>query len=74
MGDHSKICLEKPVWRFSNKLTAGLDFYASELDVFSESAYSGSNQSEVSKTSTGIYLLDEFSILQNLILIHGLSA
>jgi iron complex outermembrane receptor protein len=41
------------------------------LDVFSESAYLGPNQSEVTKTSTGIYLLDEFSILRNLILFLG---
>ena len=70
-GITPKYILEKPVWRFPNKLTIGLDFYTSELDVFSESAYSGPNQSEVTKTSTGIYLLDEFSILHNLILSMG---
>jgi len=70
-GFTPKYILEKPVWRFPNKLTMGLDFYTSELDVFSESAYSGPNQSEVTKTSTGIYLLDEFSILHNLILSMG---
>jgi iron complex outermembrane receptor protein len=66
-----KYILEKPIWSFHNKLTTGIDFYASELNVFSESAYSGPNQSKVTKTSTGIYLLDEFSILPNLILSMG---
>ncbi len=70
-GVTPKFILEKPIWRFPNKLIMGLDFYTSELDVFSESAFYGLNQSEVAKTSTGIYLLDEFSILQNLILSMG---
>jgi iron complex outermembrane receptor protein len=70
-GVTPKVILEKPIWRFANKLIMGWDFYSSKSDVFSESAFSGPNQSEVTKTSTGIYLLDEFSILQNLILSIG---
>ena len=70
-GVTPRYILEKPFWKFPNKLTVGIDFYTSELDVFSESAFSGPNQSEITKTSTGIYLLDEFSILQNLILSMG---
>jgi len=70
-GITPKYILEKPFGRFPNKLTMGLDFYRSKLDVFSESAFSGPNQSVITKTSTGIYLLDEFSILQNLILSVG---
>jgi len=70
-GITPKYVLEKPVWMFPNKLTLGLDFYTSELDIFSEAAFSGPNKSEVTKTSTGIYLLDEFFILHNLILSTG---
>jgi iron complex outermembrane receptor protein len=70
-GVTPKYILEKPVWRFPNKLTMGLDFYTSELDVFSESDFSGPNRSEVSKKSIGLYLLDEFSITDNLILSLG---
>jgi len=56
-----------------NKLTVGLDFYRSGLDVFSDSAFSTPNQNqlEVKKRSTGTYVLDEFSILDNLILSLG---
>jgi len=70
-GVTPRYILEKPLWKFSNKLIVGIDFYTSELDLFSESAFSGPNHSEVKKTSTGIYLLDEFSVLQNLILSLG---
>jgi iron complex outermembrane receptor protein len=66
-----KYILETPLGTFSNKLTSGLDFYRSGLNVFSESAFSGPNRSDVTKTSTGFYLLDEFSILNNLILSLG---
>jgi iron complex outermembrane receptor protein len=70
-GVTPKYILEKAVWGFPNKLTTGLDFYTSDLNVFSESVSSGPNQSKVTKTSTGIYLLDEFSIFHNLILSMG---
>jgi iron complex outermembrane receptor protein len=68
-----KYILEKPLWEFSNKLTVGLDYYRSEVDVFSESVFSSppQNHSEVTKTSTGAYLLDELSILENMILSLG---
>jgi iron complex outermembrane receptor protein len=70
-GVTPKYILEKPFWRFPNKLTMGLDFYTSELDVFSESDSSRPNRSEVSKRSIGLYLLDEFSIIDSLILSLG---
>ena len=70
-GFTPKYIFENPLWIFPNKLTFGLDFYRSNLDVFSESAFSGPNRSEVTKRSTGLYLLDEFSILENLILSLG---
>jgi iron complex outermembrane receptor protein len=68
-----KYMLEKPLWMLPNKLTVGLDFYRSELDIFSDSAFStpNQNQSEVKKRSTGAYVFDEFSILDNLILSLG---
>ncbi len=58
--------LETPVWTLPNKLTFGLDFYKSDSVVFS-----GLNRSEVTKRSTGLYLLDELSVLPGLIFSFG---
>ncbi len=58
--------LETPLGTFPNKLTAGLDFYKSDSVVFS-----GSNRTEVTKKSTGLYLLDELSLLTDLIFSFG---
>ena len=69
-GVTPKYILEKRLWNFHNKLTVGLDFYRSDSNVDSESAF-GPNRLEVTKESIGIYALDEFSILQNLILSLG---
>jgi len=73
-GVTPRYILEKPLWNFSNKLTAGLDYYNSDTLVDSETIFFGFpsvSQSDVKKESTGIYLLDEFSILSNLILSLG---
>jgi iron complex outermembrane receptor protein len=69
-GFTPRYILEKSLWNHFNKLTFGLDFYKSDSRVDSESAF-GPNRSEVTKRSTGLYLLDEFSILENLILSFG---
>ncbi len=65
--------LEVPVWNHANKFTFGLDFYKSDSVTFSNSAFSdpSQNKTEVAKKSTGVYLLDEFSILENFILSLG---
>ncbi len=73
-GVTPKYVLEKNLFNFHNKLTFGLDFYRSdaELDWKDFTPWSTSaNQSEITKKSTGLYLLDEFSILKNLILSLG---
>ncbi len=70
-GITPKYIFEKPLWNFSNKLTIGLDFYKSNSTIFSDSVFLGPNQSEVTKKSTGAYVLDEFSILNNLVLSLG---
>jgi iron complex outermembrane receptor protein len=62
--------LEKPLFNFPNKFTFGFDFYDSDSDNFSESAF-GANHSEIKKRSFGLYGLDEFSVLENLILSLG---
>ena len=69
-GVTPRYILEKPLWILPNKLTLGLDFYHSDSNVFSESSF-GSNRVEVTKQSTGLYLLDELSLLKNLILSVG---
>jgi iron complex outermembrane recepter protein len=61
---------ERPLWTLPNKLIFGLDFYSSNSNVFSQSPF-GSNRVEVTKQSTGLYLLDELSLLSNLILTLG---
>ena len=70
-GITPKYIFEKPLWNFSNKLTIGLDFYKSNSTIFSDSVFLGPNRSEVTKKSTGAYVLDEFSILNNLVLSLG---
>jgi iron complex outermembrane receptor protein len=73
-GVTPKYILEKSIGHFSNKLILGFDFYRSDSVVNSETIFFGFstvNQSEVEKRSTGIYLLDEFSILSNMILSLG---
>ncbi len=69
-GFTPKYILEKNLWSFRNKLTVGLDFYDSNSIVDSQSAF-GSNRSKVEKRSVGLYALDEFSVLDNLILTLG---
>ena len=69
-GFTPKYILEKSVWKLPNKLTLGLDFYKSDSDNFSESAF-GQNRSEIKKRSIGLYVLDELSVLDNLILSLG---
>jgi iron complex outermembrane recepter protein len=65
--------LETPVWNHANKLTLGVDLYKSDSVIFSNSAFSdpAQNRTEAAKKSTGVYLLDEFSILENFILSLG---
>jgi iron complex outermembrane receptor protein len=62
--------LEKPLGSFKNKLTLGLDYYRADSDNSSESAF-GPNESDVKKTSVGLYAYDEFSILDDLLLSLG---
>jgi iron complex outermembrane receptor protein len=66
-GVSPRYILERPLWIFPNKLTVGLDYYDSNSTVFSESTFFGSNKVEVTKRSTGLYFLDEISLLKNLI-------
>ena len=73
-GVTPKYILEKPLWNFPNKLTLGLDFYKSDSELDSETVFFGfpsSNRSEITKRSTGLYFLDEFSVFNNLILSIG---
>jgi iron complex outermembrane receptor protein len=63
--------LEKPLLNHSNKLTVGTDLYRSDLNADSQSAFAGANRLTVKKISVGVYALDEFSVLENLILSLG---
>ena len=65
-----KYILEKRLFNFFNKLTLGFDYYRSDSEV--KSTFFGfSNRQKVTKKSIGPYVLDEFSILDNLILSLG---
>jgi len=70
-GFTPKYIFEKSLWDHFNKLIFGLDFYKSDSKVDSESVFFGPNRSEVTKYSVGLYLLDEFSILDTLIISFG---
>jgi iron complex outermembrane receptor protein len=73
-GITPRYILDKSLWNFSNKFTLGLDFYKGDSVVDSQTIFSGfpsSNRSVIKKTSTGLYFLDEFSPLTNLILSLG---
>jgi len=73
-GFTPKGILEKPLWIFPNKLIFGLDFYQSDSKVDSEATFFGfpsSNLSDITQRSVGLYFLDEFSILEKLILSFG---
>ena len=66
--------LEKPLWNFPNKLIFGLDFYRSDSKVDWKTvffAFPASGGSDITQRSVGLYLLDEFSILEQLILFFG---
>lgn len=74
LGITPKYILDKSFWVFKNKLTVGLDFYDSDFEVKAKTVFFGFpswSHSEISKRSVGLYLLDEFSILPNLILSFG---
>ncbi|MGB9629417.1 MAG: TonB-dependent receptor [Thermodesulfobacteriota bacterium] len=74
LGITPKYILERPFWVFKNKLTVGLDFYDSDFEVKAKTVFFGFpswSHSEISKRSVGLYLLDEFFILPNLILSLG---
>jgi len=67
-GFTPRYILEKSLGKHSNKLTLGFDFYRSEAeaDLVSLSIFQ-----EITKKSAGVYLLDELSILENLIFSFG---
>jgi iron complex outermembrane receptor protein len=74
LGITPKYLLDKPLWKFPNKLTLGFDFYKSDVEVDAETVFFGFPsyyRTEISKRSAGLYVLDEFSILTNLILSVG---
>lgn len=73
-GFTPKYILDRPLGERSNKITFGFDYYYSDSKVDSESFFFGSTTFdgiEVTKKSFGLYLYDEFSILENLILSLG---
>lgn len=70
-GFTPKYILETPIGEHSNKLTLGFDYYHSDSKVDSESTFSGTDRIGVKKRSMGIYLYDEFTLFENLLLSLG---
>jgi iron complex outermembrane receptor protein len=70
-GFTPKYILEKRIGEHPNKLTLGVDYYHSDSKVDSESSFFGSDRIEVKKKSIGLYLYDEFTVLENLLLSLG---
>ncbi|MCX8117560.1 MAG: TonB-dependent receptor [Desulfobacterota bacterium] len=66
-----KYVLEKTIGGRANKLILGLDYYHSDSKVDSESLFFGPDRISVEKKSIGLYLYDEFSILEKLFLSLG---
>jgi len=73
-GFTPRYILEKPLGKFPNKLILGFDYYDSDNDVDYVSVFFGTtflNRLEVKQRSFGPYFLDEFSLLDNLLLSLG---
>lgn len=73
-GFTPKYILERPLGGHSNKVTFGFDYYHSNSKIDSESFFFGSTTFDgidVLKRSFGVYLLNELSILENLLLSTG---
>ena len=73
-GFTPRYLLEKPIGGFANKFILGADLYRSDSEVNSDTVFLGflsSNESDIVKKSLGLYLSDEFSILEGLILSLG---
>lgn len=61
-----KYTLDKDVLGHKNKLICGIDFYDAEQDINDGGYAGGPDKATISKMSTGVYLLDQFYILDNL--------
>jgi iron complex outermembrane receptor protein len=73
-GFTPRFITERTIGGHGNKLTVGLDLYRSKSEVDYEYTYPGfafTDYVEVKKKSVGAYFLDQFSILENLILSLG---
>ncbi len=74
IGATPRYILEKKLFGFDNKLTAGVDFYQDKLDkdtFASRSQASKTYTAELKRQTLGFYARDEFSILKDLILAFG---
>ena len=71
-GITPRYILDREIWGRQNKLTLGLDFYDTDLDVISDlvdsSGFVSRDEITFAKRSTGYYIQDELSVLENLIL------
>ncbi len=70
-GFTPKYIFEKTIGEYSNKLTLGMDYYDSDSKVDSESTFFGTDRIGVKKRSIGLYLYDELSLFESLLLSLG---
>jgi iron complex outermembrane receptor protein len=71
-GITPRYILDREMWGHQSKVTLGMDFYDTKLDLtsdmFDSSGYISRDEITFAKRSTGYYLQDELSLLENLIL------
>jgi iron complex outermembrane recepter protein len=73
-GITPKYVLEKDIFRFHNKVIAGVDYFKEpyKKDFFSDRERNNQlSTADLTRESTGYYIRDEFSLLKNLILSAG---
>jgi iron complex outermembrane receptor protein len=74
LGATPRYILDRKLFGFDNKLTAGFDFYYDKLDkdtFASRSQAIRTYEAELKRQTMGLYARDEFSILKDLILALG---
>jgi len=74
VGATPRYILDKKLFGFDNKLTAGFDFYQDNLDkdtFANRSQAVRTYEAELKRQTMGLYARDEFSILKDLILALG---
>ena len=66
-----QLVIEEPIGRFDNGLTLGFDYYRAKEGIRNRSSSSGVGQFDLKKENYGVYVHDEFSATERLVLSAG---